>query len=116
MQLGSPRTLHGETVDAQPMAPRPSSIRFPVEPRDVPAEKAARRLHLTRAQFDEVLPELYTRGFPRPDPTTGMYDLKAIDAWQDARSGLAPALTEAAMPRNAADCFRERASRLANGH
>jgi hypothetical protein len=34
-----------------------------------------------------LMPELITkRRFPPPDPTTGNYDLKAIDAWQDARS------------------------------
>src|SRR5262245_9469433 len=98
------------------MPPRTNSIRFPVDPRDVPPEKAARKLHLTLVQFNELLPDLYARGFPRADPTTGMYDLKAIDAWQDARSGLIPALTDTAVPRNAADGFRERAARLANGH
>jgi hypothetical protein len=98
------------------MPPRPNSIRFAVEPRDVPPEKAARKLHLTLAEFNEVLPELYARGFPRKDPTTGMFDLKAIDAWQDARSGLSPALTEQPLLRNAADVFEERARRLANGH
>jgi hypothetical protein len=98
------------------MPPRPNSIRFPVDPRDVPPEKAARRLHLTLAEFDSKLPELLARGFPRPDPTTGMYDLVAIDAWQDARSGLASRLTEQAPLRNAADVVRERSQRLANGH
>ena len=63
-------------------------IRYAVHPRDVPPEKAARRLHLTLAGFDLVREELYARGFPRPDPTTGMYDLVAIDAWMDP----APAL------------------------
>jgi len=61
------------------MTVRSASIRFPVEPRDVPPAKAARRLHLTEAQFNEKLPDLHRRGFPRADPTTGMYDLKAID-------------------------------------
>jgi hypothetical protein len=51
----------------------------------VPAQKAARRLHLTEAQFEQSLPKLLTRGFPPPDPTTGMYDLDAIDAWRAAR-------------------------------
>ena len=97
------------------MAPRPNAIRFPVDPRDVPPEKAARRLHLTLAEFNEVKAELFTRGFPRPDPTTGNYDLKAIDAWQDARSGLAPGLTPADVPRNSADGYKERVARLVNG-
>jgi hypothetical protein len=98
-----------------PMAPRANAIRFAVDPRDVPPVKAARRLHLTLAEFEEMLPQLLARGFPRPDITTGMYDLKAIDAWQDARSGLAPTLTEAAPLRNAAEVYKERSQRLANG-
>jgi hypothetical protein len=60
-------------------------LRFPVEPRDIPAEKAARRLHLTAAQFAEMLPQLFPRGFPKPDPTTGMFDLEAIDEWRRRR-------------------------------
>jgi len=62
-----------------------NAIRFAVEPRDVPLKKAARRLHLTEAQFMEKLPHLYARGFPRPDATTGMFDLKQIDFWMDQR-------------------------------
>ena len=60
-------------------------IRFSVAPRDVPPIKAARRLHLTLPEFETVRDELYGRGFPRPDPTTGMFDLVKIDAWMDAR-------------------------------
>lgn len=62
-----------------------------------------------------MLPELLARGFPRPDPTTGMYDLVAIDAWMDARSGVAPtgaALTSEPKARNAADVVAERARHL----
>ena len=61
------------------------TIRFPVEPRDVPPEKAARRLHLDLEQFIQLLPRLLSRGFPASDPDTGMYDLDAIDAWRAAR-------------------------------
>jgi hypothetical protein len=58
------------------------SIRFHVGHRDVPPIVAARRLGLKL-----LLPELLTkRMFPPPDPTTGNFDLKAIDAWQDARN------------------------------
>lgn len=63
-------------------------IRHRVDPRDVPPSKAARRLHLSLAGFNEKLPELWARGFPRPDPTTGHYSLPAIDRWMDARDGL----------------------------
>ncbi|MFG1371542.1 hypothetical protein V5F32_05135 [Xanthobacter oligotrophicus] len=68
------------------------AIRFPVEPRDIPPDKAARRLHLSLPEFEAARPRLERRGFPPPDPDTGMYDLKAIDAWMDRRSHLtAPA-------------------------
>jgi hypothetical protein len=69
---------HGGSVQGE-------SIRYPVAPRDVPAVKAARRLHLTLAEFELKKDQLYGRGFPRPDPTTGMYDLVKIDQWMDAR-------------------------------
>jgi hypothetical protein len=92
-----------------------ASLRFRIDPRDVPASKAARRLGLTVAEFNRVRGDLFARGFPRPDPTTGNYDLKAIEAWQDARSGLASPLTEEPKPRDAANGFAERVARLANG-
>ena len=98
------------------MPPRQNSIRFQVQPRDVPPEKAARRLHLTVVQFEDRLPELLSRGFPRPDVTTGMFDLVEIDRWMDSRSGLTPALTQSPQPQNFADMYKERAARLANGH
>jgi hypothetical protein len=54
-----------------------STIRFQVEPRDVPPEKAARRMGLTLERFTELLPQLLSRGFPASDPDTGNYDLDA---------------------------------------
>ena len=62
-----------------------------VDVRDVPAALAARRLGLSEPRFEEATPELYARGFPRPDPTTGLFDLVAVDAWMDRRSGLTAA-------------------------
>ena len=73
------------------------SIRFRIEPRDVPADRAARRLGLSPGDFDARLPDLIARGFPPADPTTGHFDLKAIDAWMDRRSGLAGAINPAAV-------------------
>jgi hypothetical protein len=67
------------------MSPSPPEIRFPIEPRDVPPAKAARRLHLTLAEFTAALPDLYRRGFPRPDETTGYYFLPAVDRWMESR-------------------------------
>jgi hypothetical protein len=70
-------------------APRPVRMdgvkRFRIEPRDVPAREAARRLGKTLAEFNAILPNLIARGFPKPDPDTGHFDLVAIDKWCDAR-------------------------------
>ncbi len=60
-------------------------LRFRVDPGDVPPEKAARRLFLTVGQFEASKEALFSRGFPRPDGTTGMYDLDAIDRWRGLR-------------------------------
>lgn len=64
------------------------SIRFPVQPRLIPAVKAARFLHLTLAEFNAALTQLRAEHFPCPCRITGHYDLVAIEAWQDRRSGL----------------------------
>ena len=93
------------------VAPQHHQVRFPVDPRDVPPEKAARRLHLTLGEFERVLPRLLQRGFPRPDPDTGNYDLKAVDQWMDNRSSLTPAN----QPRDARDVTAERLAKLARG-
>jgi hypothetical protein len=50
--------------------------------------KAARRLGLTEAEFEDMQGRLFARGFPHPDPDTGNFDLKAIEDWMDRRSGL----------------------------
>jgi hypothetical protein len=90
MKRQSPRhsTTRGKECRAalamQPM----NAMRFRVDPRDVPAALAARRLGLTRHEFEEELMQLIQRGFPNPDPTTGHFDLKAIEKWMDRRSGL----------------------------
>lgn len=67
--------------------PIPAQVRYRVDPADVPAEKAARRLHLTPQQFRELLPNLMLRGFPAADPDTGMFDLDEIDRWRRLRHG-----------------------------
>lgn len=94
----------------------PSEIRHRVDPGDVPAEKAARRLHLTLDRFNELLPKLTARGFPAADPDTGYYDLDAIDMWRKRRNPKIFGLTEtppdgqpAAEPKPAGmgDRFRE---------
>lgn len=60
-------------------------MRFRVEPRDVPAEAAARRLGLSATRFAEVREQLFARGFPKPDDVTGHYDLDAVDEWRRRR-------------------------------
>jgi hypothetical protein len=70
--------------------PRPSRIRFPLQPRLIPPDKAARRLGLPLADFSKDLPALLLAGFPVACSVTGNYDLVAIDAWLDRRAGLAP--------------------------
>lgn len=61
------------------------SIRFHIQPGDVPAAIAARRLGLTEAAFRDRLPLLLARGFPPADPTTGNWDLDAINEWRRRR-------------------------------
>ena len=62
------------------------TLRFKLPPGgDVPPETAARRMAMTLEAFRAKLPELRQRGFPPADPTTGNYDLDAIDAWRRAR-------------------------------
>lgn len=94
-------------------------LRFRVDPGDVPAEKAARRLHLTLAEFEKQKFALFDRGFPQPDPTTGNYDLDAIDRWRRARyPHLFPeagVLTAPPKARDAQEVIGERLNRLAHG-
>jgi hypothetical protein len=93
-----------------------NSLRYSVAPRDIAPAKAARLLGLTLTEFNRMRDDLFARGFPRPDQTTGNFDSVAIAAWQDARSGLSAPLTDEPKPRNPADGFAERVARLANGH
>jgi hypothetical protein len=52
---------------------------------DVPATIAAQRMGLTLESFIIALPNLIARGFPKPDPDTGNFDIDAIDAWRRTR-------------------------------
>ena len=69
-------------------SPVPNDVRYKVDPRLVPPQKAARYLHLTLRQFEDALPSLIARGFPRPCPVIGYFDLTAIDHWLDLQSGI----------------------------
>jgi hypothetical protein len=81
---------------------------------DRPAADAAKLMGLTPAEFDEVIIPLRVRGFPAPDPTTGLYDLDAIVRWRRMRHprlfGLADFQPQA---RDAADLAAERRARRA---
>lgn len=86
------------------------SIRSKVEPRDVPPVKAARRLGLTLPEFELVNDSLLRRGFPRPDPTTGLYDLVKIENWMDARD-LTIAPQQEPRPLDASEILARRSGR-----
>ncbi|SEE05739.1 hypothetical protein SAMN05444161_4740 [Rhizobiales bacterium GAS191] len=88
------------------------TMRFRLPPGgDVPSTTAARRMGLTETEFLHALPSLLTRGFPRADPTTGNFDIDAIDEWrrrrhehsygapQDARKVVASRIASAAWAR-----------------
>jgi hypothetical protein len=94
------------------MVARPKSVRFRVDPGDVPADKAARRLHLTLPEFQEKLPRLIERGFPPADPDTGMFDLEAIDQWRRSRHPRLFDLTEVGETKHDPQTARERINRL----
>lgn len=91
-----------------------TSLRFHIEPRDVPASAAARRMGLSEAEFEQFLPILLARGFPGPDPTTGRFDLDAIDEWRRRRHpNLFLTATEPA--RDARGLVKDRLARLERG-
>jgi hypothetical protein len=92
-----------------------AAMRFRTEPRDVPPEAAARRLGKTFAEFDAALPDLVARGFPQADPTTGNFDLAAIDRWCDARHPHLFGGAAAMQARDAKDVVRDRLAKLKAG-
>lgn len=101
---------------SQRARPRGNAIRYTVDPRDIPPEKVARLLHQTPDEFEARKAALFDRGFPQPDPTTGMYDMVAINAWMDQRHRLTSgASTERQTARNTAEVAAERQRRLLNG-
>jgi len=87
-------------------------LRFRTEPRDVPAEVAARRLGKSRTEFEHALPKLVARGFPRPDPDTGNFDLTAIDRWCDARHPHLFGMTVGSAARDAQAVVSSRLARM----
>lgn len=94
------------------------ALRFKLPPGgDVPPVAAARRLGLSLDAFKEALTELKQRGFPPPDPSTGNYDLDAIDAWRRTRYPhlFSDRLTLAPTARDAKDVVADRLARLRGG-
>ena len=61
------------------------SKRFQVVQGDASEKVAAQRMGMTLEAFRTALPNLIARGFPKPDPDTGNFDLDAIDAWRRLR-------------------------------
>jgi hypothetical protein len=90
-------------------------MRFRIEPRDVPPEVAARRLGKTCAEFNAALPDLLARGFPQADPTTGNFDLAAIDRWCDVRHPHLFGGAAAMEARDAATVAKERIAAMRGG-
>ena len=52
---------------------------------DAPTIIAAQRMGMALEAFKDALPNLIARGFPKPDPDTGNFDIDAIDAWRRMR-------------------------------
>jgi hypothetical protein len=76
---------------------------------DVPPGMVAQRLGLALAEFELRRPDLHSRGFPPPDPTTGCYCIEAVDRWRLSRhKNLFPELSAAPSAVNAELVFDER--------
>lgn len=94
------------------------AMRFKLPPGgDVPPVVAARRIGLSLDAFNDALPGLVARGFPPADPTTGNFDLDAIDAWRRGRYPhlFQPGLTLAPTARHARDVVADRVARIRGG-
>ena len=73
----------------------------------------AELLGLSLADFEARRPLLQERGFPQPDPTTGLYCIEAVDRWRLRRHPhLFPELTTAPAAAHAGAVFEDRLRRL----
>jgi hypothetical protein len=61
------------------------SKRFHIVHGDASEKVAAERMGMKPEPFRIALPNLIARGFPKPDPDTGNFDLDAIDTWRRLR-------------------------------
>ena len=88
------------------------TVRLHVVPGDVPPKYAARRLGLSLAEFQEMLPALLQRNFPRPDETTGNYCLEAIDQWRFRRFPALSPLPAIERPKTDRETARARIAKM----
>jgi hypothetical protein len=80
---------------------------------DVAAGIVAELLGLSLPDFEARCPLLHDRGFPEPDPTTGLYCVEAVDRWRLRRHPkLFPELTTTPAAAHAEAVFTERMRRL----
>ncbi len=80
---------------------------------DVTASAVAELLGLSPSDFAARGPILRERGFPEPDPTTGLYCIEAVDRWRLRRHPrLFPELTAAPAAAHAEAVFGERMRRI----
>jgi hypothetical protein len=80
---------------------------------DVPEGAVAQLLGLSLTDFRTRRGDLRDRGFPEPDPTTGLYCVEAVDRWRLRRHArLFPELTSAPAAAHADAVFSERLRRL----
>lgn len=87
---------------------------------DVPIAWAAARMGFVDEQtgrpqveeFTAALPGLFDRGFPRPDPSTGRFDMDAIMTWRRSRFPEFFGLTPAPAARDARTVVGERLARM----
>ena len=75
---------------------------------DVSAGLVAELLGLSLADFEARRPLLQERGFPQPDPTTGVHCIEAVDRWRLRRHlHLFPELTTAPAAAHAGAVFED---------
>ena len=80
---------------------------------DVSASSVAELLGLSVSDFEARWPVLRTRGFPEPDPTTGLFCIEAVDRWRLRRHAqLFPELTAPPAAAHADAVFNDRMRRL----
>lgn len=53
---------------------------------DITLAEVARRLGMRTDECRPKMPELYARGFPRPDPTNHRFDPEAVERWRRLRN------------------------------